>query len=143
MGKVAQRKAKKELQRPEVRKLKSGMERAKYVKEHIGKKPKLDREQKKLIKENENTYKSFARRGEAYYHSDPVEALQAINSRIMSPEGEKGAKIVMDKLKDKRGEMKTGWQASKEKMADVDTVFEMLNGKLDGNHTSESLSNEL
>ena len=36
------------------------------------------------------------------------------------------------KLKNKRGEMKTGWVPSEEKIAEVDTILTLLSAKLEG-----------
>jgi hypothetical protein len=38
---------------------------------------------------------------------------------------------VRDKLKNKRGEMKTGWIPSEEKIAEVDNILNVLSAKLD------------
>ena len=38
---------------------------------------------------------------------------------------------VRDKLKNKRGEMKTGWIPSEEKIEEVDTILKVLSARLD------------
>ena len=49
---------------------------------------------------------------------------------------------VRGKMKDKRGDVKSGWEASEEKVAGVDSIFELLDDKLTGNQAEESFSKE-
>ena len=44
---------------------------------------------------------------------------------------------VRGKMKDKRGDVKSGWEASEEKVADVDSLFNLLNEQLAGNRAEE------
>lgn len=48
-----------------------------------------------------------------------------IYDRVEEPSKVKG------KMKDKRGEMKTGWQASEEKISDVNNILKMLSTRLE------------
>ena len=49
---------------------------------------------------------------------------------------------VRGKMKDKRGDVKTGWEASGEKVAGVESIFELLDDKLTENQAEESFSKE-
>ena len=49
---------------------------------------------------------------------------------------------VRGKMKDKRGDVKSGWEASEEKVAGVESIFKMLDDKLTGNQAEESFSKE-
>ena len=49
---------------------------------------------------------------------------------------------VRGKMKDKRGDLKSGWEASEEKVAGVDSIFKLLDDKLTGNQAEESFSKE-
>jgi len=49
---------------------------------------------------------------------------------------------VRGKMKDKRGDVKSGWEASEEKVAGGESIFELLDDKLTGNQAEESFSKE-
>ena len=49
---------------------------------------------------------------------------------------------VRGKMKDKRGDVKSGWEASEEKVAGVDSLLKLLDDKLTGNQGEESFSKE-
>ena len=49
---------------------------------------------------------------------------------------------VRGKMKDKRGDVKSGWEASEEKVAGVERIFELLDDKLTENQAGESFSKE-